>query len=77
MKKKLVFALLMSAVTTGIVSFAVVAVNLGFINQLLFVWLKSWLIGYIVAVPSILIIAPQIEKLVSYLLEKRNSTVNH
>ena len=65
MKKKVAFALIMSMVTTGIVSFTVIAANIGFKPHFPQVWLKSWLIGYVVAVPSILLIAPQIEKLVN------------
>lgn len=72
MKKKIAFALIMSAVTTGIVSFTVVAVNLGFADEFLTLWLKSWPIAYLVAVPSILIIAPRIEKLVGYLITARS-----
>jgi len=65
MKKKIAFALLMSTVTTGIVSFTVIAANMGFKPHFYEMWLKSWLIAYLVAVPSILLIAPQIEKLVN------------
>ncbi|TKC05383.1 DUF2798 domain-containing protein [Pedobacter polaris] len=72
MKKKIAFALIMSAVTTGIVTFTVVAANLGFVDQFLIIWLKSWPIAYLVAVPSILIIAPRIEKLVDYLMRVKS-----
>jgi len=60
----------MSLITTGIVSFTVIATNVGFVNQFWEIWVKSWLIGYIVAVPSILLIAPQIEKLVAHLFKE-------
>jgi len=70
MKKKLTFALLMSLITTGIVSFTVIATNVGFVNHFWEIWIKSWLIGYIVAVPSILLIAPRIEKLVAHLFKE-------
>lgn len=72
MKKKITFALMMSAVTTGLVTFTVVAVNVGFINQFLTIWLKSWPIAYLVAIPAILVIAPRIEKLVDYLIREKS-----
>lgn len=72
MKKKIAFTLIMSAVTTGIVTFTVVAVNFGFADEFLTLWLKSWAIAYLVAVPAILIIAPRIEKLVDYLIKARS-----
>ncbi len=65
MKKKLTFVLLMSMITTGIVSFTVIAANIGFEPYFFKVWLKSWAVGYVVAVPSILLIAPKIEKMVN------------
>ncbi len=72
MKKKVAFALIMSALTTGLVTFTVVAVNVGFISGFIRIWLKSWPIAYLVAVPAILIIAPRIEKLVSYLIKEKS-----
>lgn len=59
----------MSSITTGIVTFTVIAVNVGFIEHFLTVWLKSWGVAYVVAVPAIMMIAPQVEKLVSKMLE--------
>lgn len=72
MKKKLVFAFLMALVTTGIVTFVVIVVNIGLNHQFFKIWLKSWAIAYVVAVPAILTIAPQIEKLVNQLIKEKN-----
>lgn len=71
-KKKLAFAFLMAMVTTGIVTFVVIVVNIGLNDQFFKIWLRSWAIAYIVAVPAILIIAPQIEKLVNKLIKEKN-----
>lgn len=69
MKKKVAFAFIMAVFTTGIVTFAAISVNLGFTSIFMKVWLKSWGISYIVAVPAILIIAPRIQSLVDYLFK--------
>ncbi|MES2691359.1 MAG: DUF2798 domain-containing protein [Bacteroidota bacterium] len=68
MKKKIAFALLMGIITTGIISFTLISVNIGFGATFFRIWLRSWAIAYLVAIPAILIIAPQIEKLVDRLI---------
>lgn len=70
MKKKIAFALIMGIITTGLISFILIAVNLGFTPNFFRAWLKSWLIAYLLAVPAILVIAPQIERLVNYLVSE-------
>ena len=63
MRKKIAFALIMGAITTGTISFAVISVNVGFILDFLNLWLRSWFVGYVVVVPIILFIAPRIQKM--------------
>jgi hypothetical protein len=67
MKQKIAFALIMGVVTTGIISFTLISINIGFISIFLNVWLKSWTIAYIVVIPAILIIGPLVQKLVNQL----------
>jgi hypothetical protein len=64
MKHKIAFALIMGIITTCIISFTLVAVNIGFGASFIKIWLRSWLIAYIIVIPSLLIIAPKIQKLV-------------
>ena len=73
MKQKIAFALLMGIVTTGLISFTVVSVNLGFVENFLSIWLKSWALAYLIVVPVILIIAPQIERLVGFLFKEKTA----
>lgn len=68
LKQKIAFALLMGIVTTGIISFTILAINVGFTPAFLANWLKSWGIAYLVVVPAILFIAPKIQMLVSKLI---------
>jgi|GEM_PF-448814 len=67
MKQKIAFAMIMGVVTTGIISFTLISVNIGFTGRFFAIWLKSWGMAYLVAIPAILVIAPQIEKLVRWL----------
>jgi hypothetical protein len=70
MKNKIAFALIMGVITTGIISFTLIAVNLGFTEVFMKIWLRSWAMAYIVVIPAILIIGPQVQKLVDTMLAK-------
>lgn len=71
-KKKVVFALIMGSITTGIISFFLIAINIGFTNAFFGVWLKSWILAYFFVIPAILFIAPLIEKLVANMFDRRS-----
>lgn len=64
LKKKVVFAGIMGVITTGIISFALIAINVGLTENFLQIWLKSWLLAYVFVIPAILFIAPKVEKMV-------------
>ena len=65
----------MGIVTTGLVSFTLIAVNVGFVPTFIAVWIKSWALAYIVAIPAILLISPKVMELVNYLLRERDVLV--
>jgi hypothetical protein len=65
MKQKILFAIIMGCITTGLVSFIAIIINYGFAERFLSVWLKTWLISYLIVVPMILILAPKIQHLVN------------
>ncbi|MCD0470384.1 DUF2798 domain-containing protein [Flavobacterium sp. JAS] len=64
MKNKIAFALSMGIITTGIISFSLIAINLGFTDNFLKVWLRSWGMAYILVIPAILLIGPLLQKLI-------------
>jgi hypothetical protein len=70
-KRKIVFAFLMGMVTTGMVSFTVVLINLGLTETFWRIWLKSWSLAFLVVVPVILIVSPLIGRFVDFLLNER------
>jgi hypothetical protein len=73
MKNKIAFAMIMGIVTTGIISFTLLSINVGFTNQFLSIWMKSWGIAYIVVIPAILIIAPKIQKMVDGMFPEKTN----
>jgi hypothetical protein len=48
LKRKIAFSLSMGVVTTGIISFVLLALNLGFSNEFPLAWLRSWAVGYMI-----------------------------
>ena len=70
MKQKIAFALIMGIITTGIISFTLISVNIGYSERFLRTWLKSWGLAYVVVIPAILLLSPLIQKLVDRLFEK-------
>ncbi|MDP3745514.1 MAG: DUF2798 domain-containing protein [Phenylobacterium sp.] len=68
-KRKIAFALLMGVVTTGIISFALLALNLGFSKGFALTWLRSWGIGYVIVIPAILVIGPRLQAQIDRLID--------
>ncbi len=62
MKQKVVFALLMGIITTGIVSFTLLGINRGFAPGFAWAWLRSWAIAYVVVIPVILTFSPLVQR---------------
>ena len=60
-KRKIAFALMMGIVTTGIISFAIIALNLGFSDGFFLTWVRSWGIAYVIVIPAILVIGPRLQ----------------
>jgi hypothetical protein len=65
LKHRLAFALIMGAVTTALISFTLIFINLGFGSRFMTAWLRSWAISYVLGVSLMISIAPGIQHLVS------------
>lgn len=68
-KRKIAFALLMGIVTTGVISFALLAYNIGFSDRFVLTWLRSWGIGYVIVVPVILLVGPWLQAQVDRMIQ--------
>ena len=62
LKSTLKFASVTAFVVTSYITFTLVAVNIGFVNNFISLWLRSWLIAFLLAVPSLLFITPFIRE---------------
>lgn len=67
-KRKIAFALSMGVVTTGIISFALLALNFGFTPGFAVKWLRSWSVGYLIVIPAILLVGPQLQARIDRLI---------
>lgn len=74
MKQRIAFAFLMGIITTCIISFTLIAVNIGFTGAFLKIWLRSWTLSYLVVIPAILILGPRVQKLVDHLFTKNQNS---
>jgi hypothetical protein len=64
LQQRIAFALIMGAVTTGVISLAVILRNFGFREDSVNLWVRSWGAGYLVVIPALLIVAPGVQRLV-------------
>lgn len=62
---KVIFGLLMAFFMALAMSFIMVLINVGMVNDFFPIWMKSFAIGFIVAVPTSMIAAPLSQKFIS------------
>jgi len=70
MKQKIAFAMIMGIITTGIISFTLISLNIGFVTNFLVIWLKSWSMAYFLVIPVILLVGPRVQKLVETIFKE-------
>jgi hypothetical protein len=61
LKRKIAFAMLMGVLTTGIISFVLIALNAGMSSGFLRTWLRGWMISYLIVIPVILLVGPRLQ----------------
>ena len=69
LKRKVAFALSMGVVTTGIISFVLLAFNRGLAEGFFLAWIQSWALGYAIVIPAILLIGPRVQAQVDRLID--------
>ena len=65
----LVFAFFMSFVMSCFMSLVISILNVGFVNNILYLWLKAWGFAFVIAFPTIILVSPVIRKLVSVVIK--------
>lgn len=63
----------MALMMSGLMTFVITAVNVGFPPDFLLRWLKSYSIGFCIAVPAIYLLAPLARKMAASMVEPRQA----
>ncbi|GAB3039101.1 DUF2798 domain-containing protein [Bowmanella dokdonensis] len=66
-----VFSFFMSLLMSGIMSLAISIINLGWVDNMLSIWLRAWSMAFIIAFPTIIAVTPVVRKLVSLVLARQ------
>lgn len=51
-------------------SFIISVFNVGFVSDIVTIWLKAWAFAFVVAFPAIFLVSPLVHKLVSMVLKE-------
>ncbi len=66
----LVFSLVMSVFMNILMSGVISFINLGFVDNFFIIWTEAFLKAFVIAFPVMLILVPQVRKIVSLLINK-------
>jgi len=68
--QNIVFAFFMALFMSCIMSLVISVFNVGFVSNILLIWLKAWSFAFVVAFPTVVTVAPIAKKLVGVVLKK-------
>jgi len=66
----LVFAFVMGAFMSGFMSLVITFINLGLVDNFIEMWLGAYWKAFVIAFPTILMVIPQVRKVVGVLIVK-------
>ena len=64
----------MALLMSGIMSFVISVFNVGMVTNIITIWLKAWVFAFMVAFPTIIIVSPVVNKLVSLVLHEDSNS---
>jgi uncharacterized membrane protein YjjB (DUF3815 family) len=67
--QRVVFSFFMALLMSGIMSFVISVFNVGLVSNIISIWLQAWSFAFVVAFPTILVVAPLVHKLVAMVLQ--------
>jgi len=54
----------MALLLTCFMSFIISIFNVGFVENIFYIWVKAWMFAFVVAFPAVIVVAPAVRKLV-------------
>jgi len=65
-------AFTLSGIMTFIMSLIITIINIGFVDNILYIWIHAWIVSFAVAFPAVLVVLPFVRKLVTVIASKEN-----
>ncbi|WP_022964375.1 DUF2798 domain-containing protein [Halopseudomonas pelagia] len=65
-----VFSCLMALIMSGIMSMVITLFNIGLVDGIWAIWVKAWMLAFVVAFPTITLVLPMVRYLVSLIVGK-------
>lgn len=67
--QRVVFSFFMALLMSCIMSLVISVFNVGLVSNIISIWLRAWGFAFVVAFPTILVVAPLVHKLVAMVLQ--------
>ncbi|VAW90817.1 hypothetical protein MNBD_GAMMA22-287 [hydrothermal vent metagenome] len=71
--KKIVFSFFMSLFMSCFMSLVINIFSIGIVQDLFFIWLKSWIGSFVIAFPTIVLLSPIVQCLVMLIIKNEES----
>jgi hypothetical protein len=68
---RIVFAFFMALLMSCIMSFVISVHNVGWVDDIVSIWLSAWIFAFSIAFPAIMLVSPIVNKLVSKVLHEQ------
>ena len=68
--RNFVFSFFMALFMSCIMSLVISLFNVGFVDNIVMIWLKAWSFAFVVAFPTVTLLAPVVHKLVALIVSK-------
>ena len=65
-----VFAFFMALLMSCLMSFVITLFNIGFVDNLMTIWLQAWSFAFLVAFPAVILVAPLVHKFTALVIKQ-------
>ena len=70
--RPVVFAFFMALLMSCIMSLVVSLLNVGLVSNILHIWLRAWGFSFVIAFPTVSVVAPVVGRLTNMFIKKQN-----
>ena len=73
--QNIVFGFFMALLMSCFMSLVISIFNVGFVDNILYIWLRAWTVAFTVAFPTVIVVTPAVRKLVTITLKSKNPDI--